>query len=97
MKLTAEQIDHIAALARLELSEEEKTAFGRQLSSILEYIDQLGEVDTANVEPMHHSIEIHNVFGEDAVAGCDRATRDRLLGEFPEREGDLLKVNAVFS
>jgi len=97
MKLTLEEVEHIAALARLELSEDERAAFQKQLSSILEYVEKLKAVDTEGVEPMSHSIEIGNVLRRDEVAGCDAATRQRLIDAFPAKEGDQLKVDAVFS
>jgi aspartyl-tRNA(Asn)/glutamyl-tRNA(Gln) amidotransferase subunit C len=97
MKLTPEQVDHIATLSRLSLTDEERTRFAEQLSSILDYVDLLSKVDTADVEPMQHSIALMNVFGADEPAPTDAATRAALLALFPEREGDLLKVKAVFS
>ena len=97
MKLTPEQVDHIATLSRLSLTDEERIKFAEQLSSIIDYIGVLGTVDTAGVEPMHHSIALMNVFGADEAAPSDAATRAALIDGFPEREGDLLKVKAVFS
>jgi aspartyl-tRNA(Asn)/glutamyl-tRNA(Gln) amidotransferase subunit C len=58
-------IDHIATLARLALSPEEKAAFSQQLGGILSYIEQLKEVDISGVEPMAHSFPVYNVWGED--------------------------------
>jgi aspartyl-tRNA(Asn)/glutamyl-tRNA(Gln) amidotransferase subunit C len=97
MKLTLEEVEHIAALARLELSEDERHAFQKQLSSILEYVEKLKAVDTEGVEPMNHSIEMGNVLRRDEAVGCDAATRQRLIDAFPAKEGDQLKVDAVFS
>jgi aspartyl-tRNA(Asn)/glutamyl-tRNA(Gln) amidotransferase subunit C len=97
MSLTPEQVDHIARLARLELHPEEKEEFTRQLSSILEYVGTLSAVETEGIEPMAHSMPVRNVFGADEPSACPPETRDALLGEFPEREGDMLKVKAVFS
>ncbi len=97
MKLSLEEVDHIAALARLELSGDEREAFQKQLSSVLEYVGKLKAVDTANVEPMHHSIETGNVLRRDEVKDCDAATRQRLLDAFPAQEGDQLKVDPVFA
>ncbi len=96
MKLTTAEVDHIAALARLELAEDEKEVFGRQLSSILEYVDILAKAPTEGVEPMNHIVEMHNVFGADEVAACGAAVRDALVAAFPERHDALLKVKAVF-
>jgi aspartyl-tRNA(Asn)/glutamyl-tRNA(Gln) amidotransferase subunit C len=96
MMLTPEQTEHIAKLARLELSEAEKGLFARQLSDILGYVDKLSEVDTASVEPMYHPLPLQNVFGADEVAPETVGEREGVLGNFPERAGDLLKVKAVF-
>jgi aspartyl-tRNA(Asn)/glutamyl-tRNA(Gln) amidotransferase subunit C len=97
MKLEAQQIEHIAALARLDLSDEEKELFRQQLSSIIEYVDKLGQAEAADVEPLCHVAALGNVLRPDEVAECDDETRRRLLEAFPDREGDLLKVKAVFS
>jgi aspartyl-tRNA(Asn)/glutamyl-tRNA(Gln) amidotransferase subunit C len=97
MKLSLEQVDKIAALARLELSEEERASFARQLSSIIEYVDKLQAVDTKDVEPMSHSVAMGNVLREDEVIDRDDGTRLKMIEAFPEKEGDLLKVKAVFS
>ncbi len=58
-------IDHIALLARLRLTDAEKDRLGKQMETIIGYIDQLNQLDTANVEPTSHVIPIHNVFRED--------------------------------
>ncbi len=97
MKLSLEQVDKITALARLELSEEERAAFARQLSSIIEYVDKLQAVDTKDVEPMSHSVAMGNVLREDEAVDCDPGSRLKMIEAFPEKEGDLLKVKAVFS
>ncbi len=97
MQLTPEQVDHIATLSRLSFTDEERTRFAEQLSSIIDYVGLLSKVDTEGVEPMNHSVALMNVFGADEPSPCDEATRAALLAAFPEREGDLLKVKAVFS
>lgn len=94
--LTPEQVEHIAKLSRLELSEEEKSVFAKQLSDILGYVEKLGEVKTEGVEPMAHSIPIRNVFGDDVMANRKPEEREGVLASFPDRQGDLLKVKAVF-
>lgn len=95
--LTPEQVDHIAKLARLSITDEERVTFTRQLSSIIDYVGSLSEVPTENVEPMNHVADVHNVFGTDEVVASTDATREALKALFPEREQDLLKVKAVFS
>jgi aspartyl-tRNA(Asn)/glutamyl-tRNA(Gln) amidotransferase subunit C len=60
-------IEKVARLARLELSEEEKVTFGSQLEQILTYMEQLNKLDTSGVEPTSHAIPVYNVFREDEV------------------------------
>ena len=65
MSLTASDVRWVAHLARLELSEAELQTMTRQLSAILEYVDQLKQVNTDGVEPMAHALPVHNVFRDD--------------------------------
>ena len=65
MKIIKDEIEHIALLARLSLSDEEKEMFGSQLSSILDYMEKLNELDTKNVEPTSHVLSLQNVMRED--------------------------------
>ena len=67
MKISKEEIEHIALLARLSLSDEEKELFGIQLSSILDYMDKLNELDTGNIEPTSHVLSLHNVMRHDIL------------------------------
>jgi aspartyl-tRNA(Asn)/glutamyl-tRNA(Gln) amidotransferase subunit C len=97
MHLALEEINHLAELSRMELSDKEKKMFGEQLSSILEYLKKLQAVDTADVEPTAQVTGLKNVWREDEIKNCDDETRKRLLANLPEREGDLMKTKAVFS
>ena len=97
MHLSSEEINHLAELARMELSDKEKQMFGEQLSSILEYLEKLQAVDTTDVPPTAQVTGLENVWREDEIKNCDEAMRKRLLDNLPEREGDLLKTKAVFS
>jgi len=65
MKISGDEIEHIATLARLSLSEEEKALFGTQLSSILGYMEKLNELDTAQIEPTSHVLPLSNVMRDD--------------------------------
>ncbi len=67
MKITKEEVEHVALLARLKFSEKEKERFVIQLNNILEYMDQLGKVDTSSVEPTFHAVSQKNIYREDAV------------------------------
>lgn len=96
MRLTGDQIEHLAELARLELTDVEKVKFGSQLSSILEYVNALSKVDTEGVEPTLQVTGLENVAREDRVLGCEADIRELILKNIPQREGDLLKVQGVF-
>lgn len=96
MALTKQDVEHIARLSRLELTEEEKELFAPQLSSILSYVNQLGEVDTSNVAVGYQVEGLEDVFDADEVVSTDDETRKRLLDAMPDRAGDLLKVKNVF-
>lgn len=96
MALTIPEVEHIAKLARIELTDEEKKKFARQLSAILDYVAQLKEVDTSQVEPTAQVTGLENVTREDVVQGCDKKTRDKILDALPAREDDFVKVKAVF-
>ncbi len=65
MKIFKEEIEHIATLARLSLSEEEKELFGSQLSSVLDYMEKLNELDTKDIEPTSHVLTLSNVMRDD--------------------------------
>ncbi len=65
MKISRAEIEHIALLARLSLSDEEKDLFGVQLSSILGYMDKLNELATSEVEPTSHVLSLSNVMRDD--------------------------------
>ena len=67
MAITVKDVEHVAKLARLELTEEEKEKFTRQLGDVLKYVDQMNEVDTSNVEPLSHPIDFVNVMSADVV------------------------------
>jgi aspartyl-tRNA(Asn)/glutamyl-tRNA(Gln) amidotransferase subunit C len=88
-----EQVRKVALLARLELSPEEEKQFTGQLSSILEYVEQLGELDTANVEPTTRAIEVSNITRDDALEPF--AGRGDILDCAPEREDDFFKVPKI--
>jgi len=93
MKLSHQQIEHIARLARLSLSAEERDKFSLQLSDILENFEVLNELNTADVMPATHSIPLQNVFREDEVASS--YPQDEVLANAPRKEGNCFKVKAI--
>ena len=66
-KITRDEVRHVALLARLELTHAEEELMTGQMNGILDYVDKLNELDTQNVEPMTHAIELQNVFRPDRV------------------------------
>jgi len=67
MKVSRHDIEHIAELARIDLDEDEKELFGSQLSSILDYMEKLNELDTSDIEPTSHVLSLQNVMRDDTV------------------------------
>lgn len=96
MKLTSDQVAQIANLARLSLTDQEKTRYAEQLSVIFDYIEILNEVDTSTVEETCQVTGLMDVVREDEAVSSDEVFRKKLIASFPEKSGDLLKVKAVF-
>ncbi|MEW6681684.1 MAG: Asp-tRNA(Asn)/Glu-tRNA(Gln) amidotransferase subunit GatC [Nitrospirota bacterium] len=93
MEITREQVEHVAKLARLAVSEEEKVLFGRQLSSILTYVETLNRVDTSDVEPTSHVIPMQNVLREDEVKPS--LARDEALVNAPDADSGCFRVPKI--
>jgi len=93
MSLTLDQVRWVAHLARLDLGEAELETMTRQLSAILEYVDQLQKINTDQVEPLAHPLPIHNVFRDDDPAPS--LSVDAALQNAPDRRGDFYGVPAV--
>ena len=94
MKLSREEVLHIARLARLGLSEAEVEKLREQLSNILENFEVLKKVDTSNVPPTAQSIDLQNVVRQDEVAPS--FPQDEVLSNAPRREGEYFRVRHVF-
>jgi aspartyl-tRNA(Asn)/glutamyl-tRNA(Gln) amidotransferase subunit C len=86
-------IEKVAKLARLELSEKEKNTLGNQLEQILTYMEQLNRIDTTGVEPTSHAIPIQNAFREDEAKPS--FSREEVLGIAPEEEDGHFKVPRI--
>lgn len=93
MSIKREEVEHIAKLSRLSLSEDEKELFGSQLGRIIEYVKQLNGLDTTDVKPTSHVIDLKN------VSRTDRNRRslsnDDALGNAPERSGGHFRVPKI--
>ena len=97
MKLTRKEVEHLAKLARLALTESEIETYRAQLSDVLQYVSQLNLIDTDDVPPTRQVTGQVNELREDVVVSCDPETRDNIVAQFPDRDGDLLRVPAVFN
>ncbi|MEM7312416.1 MAG: Asp-tRNA(Asn)/Glu-tRNA(Gln) amidotransferase subunit GatC [Planctomycetota bacterium] len=86
-------VEKVSLLARLELSESELDTMTEQLGKIVGYIDQLSELDTDNVEPMAHAVELANVFRDDEVQPS--LPRDEAIANAPKRDDECYRVPAV--
>jgi aspartyl-tRNA(Asn)/glutamyl-tRNA(Gln) amidotransferase subunit C len=94
MALTRDDVDWVAHLARLDLSEGELEAMTRELSAIIEYVDQLQKINTDAVEPLAHPLPIQNVFRPDEPAPS--LPVDQALRNAPDRKANFYGVPAVF-
>ena len=93
MSVTIQDVEHIATLANLEFTEDQKQKFLHQFNDILKYMEQLNSVDTTNVEPLSHVIELQNVFRDDKVAPS--TPTEEALKNAPEKNDDYFKVPKV--
>jgi aspartyl-tRNA(Asn)/glutamyl-tRNA(Gln) amidotransferase subunit C len=92
-KITKKEVEHIAMLARLELSEEEKGLFTNQLNAVLTYMEKLNELDTKDVEPTSHILTVQNVFKEDEVKGS--LPRENALANAPDKTEEFYRVPKI--
>ncbi len=93
MSVTLKDVEHVAALARLSFSDEEKMKLTSELNDILTYMEQLNKLDTTNVEPLAHVIELSNVFRADEVRPS--VTREEALKNAPAATEKFFKVPKV--
>jgi len=91
-RVTEETVDHVARLARLSLTEEERRVFARQLEEILAWAESLQALDTSGVPPMSHPREAETLRDDEPRAGVDRATA---LAGAPEARDGLFRVPRV--
>ena len=93
MKLTLAQVEHIAELAKLALSDDEKSRYQEQLSAILEYAERLQTVDTSTIPPTATVLPLRNVMRADEPR--DSISREDVLANAPQAEADCFRVQAV--
>ena len=91
--LDAATVRHVAHLARLKISEDEVADYARQLSRILEYIQQLNELNTEEVAPTAHPLAVTSIMRDDVI--LDSATPDQALRNAPQRQDNFFRVSKV--
>jgi aspartyl-tRNA(Asn)/glutamyl-tRNA(Gln) amidotransferase subunit C len=93
VRLSKEEIEHVALLARLQLSEEEKERLTGHLNQIMVHFEKLQELDTSEVEPTSHSIPVENVFRDDVAGPC--LPVEDVIANAPEARDDQFVVPQV--
>ena len=93
MKISRKEVQHVAALARLDLAEEEQERLTTELDSILGYMEKLSELDTTDIDPLAHVIDLVNGFREDRIVNQPRT--DELLANAPARDDDFISVPKI--
>jgi len=93
MSISDRDVTHIAELARISLSGQERERLREQLSRIVEYVDKLNEVDTSGIEPTSHVLDITNAFRDDRPVGA--MPPDEVLANAPDRHGSFYRVPKI--
>ncbi len=93
MKVDKKEVEYAAVLARIELSEEEKELYSEQLSTILAFFDRLKEVDTENVQPTSHVVDLVNAYRSDQVRPGPGV--EAVLANAPERAQRFFRVPKI--
>ncbi len=86
-------VDHVAWLSRLELTQEEKELFGKQLKQILDHAEVIKSVDTSGISPTYHPIPLKNVMREDVILSS--LSQEEALSNAPQREGGAFVVPRI--
>jgi aspartyl-tRNA(Asn)/glutamyl-tRNA(Gln) amidotransferase subunit C len=95
MKVTIKDVEHIAQLAQLEFTESEKEKFTHQMNQILDYVAQMNTLDTSNIEPLSHVLELENVFRSDEMK--QGISTEEALKNAPSSTEQFFKVPKVIN
>ena len=93
MSLSRNEVEKVSLLARLQLANDELDEMTTQLSKIVDYVEQLSQLDTENVEPLAHAADLTNVFADDVVK--ESFPRNAVLANAPKRDDECYRVPAV--
>lgn len=92
-RISLKDVEHVARLARLELSAAEKERMRKELDGILSYIDKLRALDTRGVEPTSHAVPLTNVLRDDTEVPS--LPQEEMLANAPDRHGELFRVPKI--
>ena len=93
MKISEKDVEHVADLARMYITDEEKKALESELSAIIDFADKLSEADTDGIEPAAHAIHIQNVFRKDEIIPSYK--REELIENAPEKQAGCFAVPRI--
>lgn len=93
MSVSKEEVRHIADLAKLKLNDEEVTKYTKDLSNIVDYANELANIDISGIKPTNHILNVSNVFREDMVQKS--YVRDKILKNAPTKAGGCISVPKV--
>ena len=93
MSVSEKDVQYIANLARLQVTNEEARSYAKDMSSILEYMDLLNEVDTSNIEPLEHEIDLESRFRKDEAK--EPLSHEDALKNAPDADSDYFRVPKV--
>lgn len=89
-------IDNVAKLAMLDLSDQQRALFAEQLPSIMAYVSKLHEVDTSEISSSAYLTDLENIMQADELSASPEELRTDLIKAFPSQKGDALEVPAIF-
>jgi len=93
MSISRQDVEHVANLAKLRLTDQEIDDYTRQLGEILTYMEKLDELDTSDVEPLSHVMDVTNAFRDDEPK--ESLDRDKALANAPKSDGEFFVVPKV--
>ncbi|OGI25716.1 MAG: hypothetical protein A3J76_01110 [Candidatus Moranbacteria bacterium RBG_13_45_13] len=94
--LSKSEVQKIANLARIEITDEEAEKYSKELSDILGFVEKLNEADTVGIEPIAHITGARNVTREDRIIDYSEETKNGIINNFPEKKDRFDKVKTVF-
>lgn len=93
--ITKKEVQHVAKLARLNMTGKEEEKFTKELSLILDYVEKLKEVNIDKVKPTSHPFEIENVTREDVPRESEKETVQKLIKAAPDKKDNYIKVKTI--